>query len=104
MTHRDKLFYGLTTAFAAALSYTIPLIFLMTPSAQEAAGGLAQKIFYFHMPVAIAVYVTGAVCFVASAIYSVKPSEEANAWARAGADCAALFGTLVLCSGPVWAK
>lgn len=104
MSHRDKLFYALAALCAAALAYTIPLIFLMTPTAQEAAGGLAHKIFFFHVPVADSIYVTGAVCFVASAIYIVKPSEAANAWARAGSDCAALFGTLVLCSGPLWAK
>jgi heme exporter protein C len=34
----------------------------------------------------------------------VRPTETANAWARAGSDCAAFFGTLVLSSGPLWAK
>lgn len=104
MTNRDKVFYGCVAAFTAAVLYTIPLIFLMTPTAQLEAGGLAQKIFYFHVPVANGIYVTGAVCFIASALYIVKPTERANAWARAGSDCAALFGTLVLCSGPFWAK
>lgn len=104
MTNQDKVFYGILAFFTLALLYTVPLIFLMTPTAQLEAGGLAQKIFYFHVPVANGIYVTGAVCFVASALYIVKPSEGANAWARAGSDCAALFGTLVLCSGPLWAK
>ncbi len=104
MTKKDALFYGILAAFTVALLYTIPLIFLYTPTAQLQAGGLAQKIFYFHVPVANGIYVTGAVCFIASAIYLVRPSETANAWARAGSDCAAFFGTLVLCSGPLWAK
>ena len=55
----------------------------VTTVALLTAGGLAQKIFYFHVPVAFGVYVTGAVCFVASAIYLVRPTEGANAWARA---------------------
>lgn len=104
MTKKDTLFYTLLGAFAAAVAYTIWIIFMHTPTAQPEAGGLAQKIFYFHVGVAMAIYVTGGACFLASAIYLVRPSEAANAWARAGSDCAALFGTLVLCSGPLWAK
>lgn len=104
MTKKDALFYGILAAFAAALTFTIPTIFLYTPSAQLQAGGLAQKIFYFHVAVAFGVYITGGVCFLASAIYLVRPTEATNAWARAGSDCAAFFGTMVLCSGPLWAK
>jgi heme exporter protein C len=104
MTKKDSLFYALSAAFAVFLTITIVKIFLGTPSAQLTAGGLAQKIFYFHVPVAFGVYVSGAVCFIASAIYLARPTEGANAWARAGSDCAAYFGTMVLCSGPLWAK
>ena len=104
MSKKDAIFYSLLGCFAAAMAYTIPLIFFSTPTAQPQAGGLAQKIFYFHVAVAMGIYVTGGACFLASAMYLVRPSESANAWARAGSDCAALFGTLVLCSGPLWAK
>jgi heme exporter protein C len=104
MTKKDALFYAILAAFAAAVIPTILQIFLWTPSAQFQTGGLAQKIFYFHLPVATGVYVTGGVCFIASALYLVRPNETTNAWARAGSDCAAFFGTLVLCSGPLWAK
>lgn len=104
MTKRDTIFYAVLAAFAVAVTVTIWWIFMLTPTAQEQAGGLAQKIFYFHVPVANGIYVTGGACFIASAIYLVRPSERANAWARAGSDCAAFYGTLVLCSGPLWAK
>ena len=104
MAKKDALFYGILAAFTGMLIWSILVIFLFTPSAQPQAGGLAQKIFYFHVPVAFATYLTGGVCFVASAFYLAKPSESANAWARAGSDCAAYFGTMVLCSGPLWAK
>jgi heme exporter protein C len=101
---KDAIFYGIAAAFAVAVTCAILQIFLRTPVAQETAGGLAQKIFYFHVAVAEGIYVTGGVCFIASALYIARPSEAANAWARAGAECAGLFGTLVLCSGPLWAK
>lgn len=106
MTSNDKIFYALAAAFASAVTYAIFTIFLWTPTAQGevTTGGLAQKILYFYAGVTMGIYVAGGACLLASAIYLVRPSEAANAWARAGSDCAALFGTLVLCSGPFWHK
>jgi heme exporter protein C len=104
MTKKDALFYSILALFAVAVSATIWQIFMHTPTAQPQAGGIAQKIFYFHVPVAVAIYVTGGTCFLGSAVYLVRPTETANAWARAGSDCAAFFGLLVLSSGPFWAK
>jgi heme exporter protein C len=82
----------------------ILFIFLKVPVAQPQAGGLAQKIFYFHVPSAYALYLSGAVCFVASALYLAGPSDAKDAWAKAGAECASVFGALVMVSGPLWAK
>jgi heme exporter protein C len=104
MTSKDKAFYALAAAFASAVAYAIFTIALRTPTAEVTAGGLAQKICYFYRGVTIGIYVTGGACCVASAIYLFRPSETANAWARASSDCAALFGILVLCSGPLWHK
>lgn len=82
----------------------ILFIFLRVPVAQPQAGGIAQKIFYFHVPAANALYLCGGVCFIASALYLYRPSEASNAWAKAGAECASVFGGLVMVSGPLWAK
>jgi heme exporter protein C len=79
-------------------------VFLKVPEAQPQAGGIAQKIFYFHVPAANALYLCGAVCFIASALYLAKPTDARDAWAKAGAECASAFGGLVLVSGPLWAK
>src|SRR6187402_149593 len=104
MTSKDKTFYALAAAFAGAVTYAIVTIFLRTPAAQLAAGGLAQKIVYAYVGVTMGIYVTGGACGLASAMYLVRPSETANAWARSGSDCAALFGALVLCGGLLWHK
>src|SRR4051812_29635340 len=82
----------------------ILFVFLKVPEAQPQAGGLAQKIFYFHVPAAYAMYVCGAVCCISSAVYLYNPSDASDAAARAGADCAVVFGAMVLGSGPLWAK
>ena len=98
------LFPVLLGVTAAVFFVHIYLIFLVAPPAQAAAGGLAQKIFYFHVPAAYAMYLSGGVCFFASALYLASPTDVRNAVARAGAECAVAFGAMMLTSGPLWAK
>src|SRR5690606_2217455 len=97
-------FVALVCLTAAVVSYLFYFAFLKAPPAQLAAGGIAQKIFYFHVPSAYAMYLSGAVCFVASAAYLVGATDGRDAWARAGAECAVVFGLIVLTTGPLWAK
>lgn len=104
MTRSDRIFWGLLAATFVAFTIEIAFVFLKVPSAQLAAGGLAQKIFYFHVPSAYAMYVCGAVAFIASAAYLVRATDGRDAWAKAGVECATCFGSLVLTSGPLWAK
>ncbi len=101
---RSTGFLALLLATAGAILALLLMTFLYTPAAQAAAGGLAQKIFYFHVPAAYAMYLSGTVCMVASAAHLLRPTETRNAIARAGAECAVLFGLMVLTSGPLWAK
>lgn len=98
------LFPFLLAATAAVFFWLIGFVFLKAPVAQPEAGGLAQKIFYFHVPSAYAMYLSGVVCLVASAAYLLTLTDKWNAWAQAGAECAVVFGLMVLTSGPLWAK
>ncbi len=65
---------------------------------------LAQKIFYFHMPVAWVSYLAFFITFVTSMIYLWKRDERADTIAFASAQIGILFATLALLTGPVWAK
>ncbi len=100
----DLLFWALLAATALVFAFEIAFVFLKVPAAQLPAGGLAQKIFYFHVPAAYAMYLSGTVGFLASAFYLYGASDARDAWAKAGAECAVAFGALVLTSGPLWAK
>ena len=104
MKRADLAFGALLLATAVALGYVLFFVFLVAPEAQLAAGGLAQKIFYFHVPAAYAMYLSGTVCLVASAAYLIAPTDRRDAWAKAAAETAVLFGLMVLTSGPLWAK
>jgi heme exporter protein C len=94
----------LTVAAAALLCALFYSTAFYAPLAQPEAGGLAQKIFYFHVPAAYAMYLCGVVCCVGSAVYLIRPSDFWNGWARSAAECAVIFGLIVLTSGPLWAK
>lgn len=104
MRNSSVVFNLLALATTACFLTLIAYVAFFVPEAQPAAGGLAQKIFYFHVPAAYGLYLSAAVCFVASGGYLLRPTDSRDAWARAGSDTAVAFGLLVLVSGPLWAK
>jgi heme exporter protein C len=101
---KDAVFYGLLGTTALCFLYLIWFIFMRAPVAQAAAGGLTQKILYFHAPAAYCVYLSGVISGVASAAYLLRGTDSRDAWARSGAECAVAFGLMMLTSGPLWAK
>src|SRR5579862_2701261 len=96
----DALFYGLAALSAALFVLEILFVFLKAPI--EARMGIVQKIFYFHVPSAYAMYIGAAACFFGSAIYLARPTDTSDALARAGAEAAVVFGVIVLTTGPLW--
>ncbi len=90
---------GLT---AAALLVDLWAIFFFAPV--EMQMGIVQKIFYFHVPSAYAMYVAFIVSAIGSAVYLIKRKPAADAWAVAGAEVGMVFCAAVLITGPIWAK
>ena len=84
-------------AFAAA-----PALVMSTPN--EATMGLVQKIFYYHVPSAMAMFLAALVCGVASGVYLFKGRPGADRLAAAAAELAVVFGLIVLVTGPLWAR
>ena len=78
------------------------VIFLRAPV--ESTMGIVQKVFYFHVPAAYAMYLGALGCFVGSAGYLYSPSPRWDAIARGGADVAVAMGLMVMISGPLWAS
>jgi heme exporter protein C len=70
----------------------------------EATMGLVQKIFYFHVPPAIAMFCTAFVCGIAGAVFLFRNDPRADRIAFAAAELTAIFGLIVLISGPLWAR
>lgn len=78
------------------------LIFFYAPV--ELRMGIVQKIFYFHVPSAYAMYVGFAICGIASAGYLVKRKPSWDAVAVSAAEVGLLFCLIVLMTGPLWAR
>lgn len=90
--------FATLAVFAAAL-YTI---FVVAPVEQQM--GIVQKIFYFHVPSAYAMYIGFFVSAVGSAVYLLKRDPRWDAVAVAGAEVGTLFCLIVLLTGPLWAR
>jgi heme exporter protein C len=95
------VFYALVATSTLLLLATIYVVFLRAPI--EAQMGIVQKIFYFHVPSAYAMYIGATACFVGSLGYLLKPLDIWDAIARAGAEIAIVMGLIVMITGPLWA-
>ena len=65
--------------------------------------GLVQRIFYFHVPSALVMFMSAFVCGIASTVYMTKRTPGADATAVAAAELVVVFGVIVLVTGPLWA-
>lgn len=70
----------------------------------EATMGLVQRIFYYHLPMAMNMMLAAVVCGVASAVFLFRRSERADHIAVAAAEMAVVFGILTMITGPLWAR
>jgi heme exporter protein C len=93
------LFFGLVAVTTVLFLWALQVI-ERAPS--ERIMGVAQKIFYFHVPCAYCMYLGAAACFVGSVMYFLRPTDVRDAIGRAGAEVAVVFGAAVLTSGPLW--
>jgi heme exporter protein C len=66
--------------------------------------GLVQKIFYFHVPAAMTMFVSAFTCGIASAIFLFGRRAGADRVGFAAAELTVLLGFIVLVSGPLWAR
>lgn len=91
--------WGLTTLSMCAALY---LVFLWAP--EERVMGAAQRIFYFHVPLAMTTFLSVFVLLAASVAYLWTRQRGWDDLSRAACETGLLLCTLVLITGPIWAK
>jgi len=96
-----KWFYPVA-GLCALLFAASPFVIASAPYVQDM--GIAQKIFYYHMPSAWMFLIAAIVCGTASVRFLVTGivHQDRVAWAAAEMTC--LFGALALVTGPLWAR
>jgi heme exporter protein C len=87
---------------AAAGFLVVPMMILSAPI--EPVMGFVQKIFYFHVPCAIMLFLSTFACAAGSIAYLFKGSERGDWLAAAAGELGVLFGACVLVSGPLWGR
>ena len=70
----------------------------------EKTMGMAQKIFYFHVPSAIMAFCAFAIVFVASILYLKQKDDKYDRVASSAAEVGVIFSILMLLTGPIWAR
>jgi len=85
---------GLAAVYVLALRYT-PV---------EARQGVAQKIFYLHVPSAWCALMAFSLVGIASALYLGLHDPRLDRFAAASAEVGVAFSAVMLTTGPIWAK
>ena len=98
----EALFYGLLVATAVVMALALWLIFVNAP--EEKVMGAVQKLFYFHVPLAALTFAVVFVLLAGSAGYLWTRRAGWDHLAIASAEVGLLLCTLVLVTGPIWAK
>ncbi len=86
----------------ALLSFSTYQALVVAPTEQTM--GDVQRIFYYHVPSAWVAGLCFFVNFLASVAYLIKRSSNSDALAAASAEVGVVFCTIVLITGPIWAR
>lgn len=70
----------------------------------EASQGLAQKIFYLHVPAAWTSLLVFSIVGITSAVYLWLRDERLDRFASSSAEVGVVFSIVMLTTGPLWAK
>jgi heme exporter protein C len=87
-----------------ALVMFVPTPFILANAPFEESMGVVSKIFYFHLPSAVAFLLFAFVCGIASVVFLAKQNRTADRVAVAAAELAILSGLITLVTGPLWAR
>jgi heme exporter protein C len=97
-----RLFPIFAVLTALLLAYALYQALVIAPT--ERTMGDVQRIFYYHVPSAWTAFLLFFVNLVASVVYLVRRNPKADALAVVAAEVGVVFCTVVLVTGPIWAR
>ncbi len=87
---------------ALTMLVAIYMVFVYVPN--DKVQGAVQRIFYFHVPLAIMTFVAFGAVAVASLLFLWRGTRTWDRLAHSSAEVGMVFCTLVLITGPIWAR
>jgi heme exporter protein C len=97
-----RVFPILAVLTAALLSYALYEALVAAPTEQTM--GDVQRIFYYHVPSAWTAFILFFINFFASIAYLIWRANKADVIALVTAEVGVIFCTVVLVTGPIWAR
>src|SRR6266498_4815925 len=108
MTSRDTasriIARGLRTSVTALVGLAGVYVLAIRFTPIEARQGVAQKIFYLHVPSAWCALLAFSLVGIASALYLWLQDPRLDRFAAASAEVVVAFAAVMLTTGPIWAK
>jgi len=97
-----RVFPILAVLTGALLSYALYEALIAAPTEQTM--GNVQRIFYYHVPSAWTAFILFFINFFASVVYLIRRNAKADMVALVTAEVGVVFCTVVLVTGPIWAR
>ncbi len=98
---------GLTIVSGVMMVAALYMALVWAPDAVNltaATERYAQRIFYFHVPAAWVGFLAFIVSAITSALYLITRNEKWDTWGLSSVEIGLAFFTMVMLSGPIWAK
>ena len=92
----------LAAVTALLLSFALYEALIAAPTEQTM--GNVQRIFYYHVPSAWTAFVLFLINFVSSILYLIRRNAKADILAYVSAEVGVVFCTVVIVTGPIWAR
>jgi heme exporter protein C len=91
-------------AVVTALMLSFALYEALIAAPTEQTMGNVQRIFYYHVPSAWTAFLLFLINFVASVVYLIRRNPKADILAYVSAEVGVVFCTVVIVTGPIWAR
>jgi heme exporter protein C len=91
-------------AIVTALLLSFALYEALVVAPTERTMGDVQRIFYYHVPSAWTAFLLFMINFAASVVYLIRRNVKADILALVSAEVGVVFCTVVLVTGPIWAR
>jgi heme exporter protein C len=98
----ERLYAALLVASALLVAWALYLVFLVAP--EERVMGAVQKIFYFHVPIAAMTFLSVFIVLAGGVGYLWTRRAVWDRLSLAACEVGLVFCSLVLITGPIWAK